>query len=906
MKSFTLLLSLAFPISLSAQVVIDNGRQLFIDDHVIEQTDLQRVWHHPEKYEGNPVLMPETSWEMPQGGNATARPNGGGIWWDEKDRVFKMWYEGGWLHSVCYAESRDGINWVRPELDVVPGTNIVLPLDDPSLRPDSWSVVKDPDAKNPDEQYKMMIHRPWSEPWGVPDGACLVSSDGIHWRKVAPLPSSGDRSTMYYDPFREKWVFSLRSNWTSEALAGGPRNRMRYELDDFCKGPAWLADVKDRYPWAAAPNGGPERWLDCDEDLDPLDASVPGLAATQLYSFDAVAYESVMLGMMEIHIGPENGDCEAAGMPKITDLKFAFSRDGVNFFRPDGAAAIASERWPSGAWDAGYVQPVSNLCVINGDELWFYYGAFAGEPARANKDGRTFDWTVNNGMYANASTGIARLRRDGFVSLDGSGSVVTKPLYFSGDRLYVNVCAPKGSIAAEILDIDGNVIDGYSARDSRIRKVDSTKLRISWKKHPCLSMSKIPSYRIRFILEDASLYSFWISADERGASNGYLAGGGPGYEGLRDVPSLDRSSVQPQIAVPDGKHSHGTRSHEGIPSLAVTPDGIMWATWYGGPTPNEDENNYLVLSRSSDGTTWEEVLYCDPDLDGPRRCFDPEIFVSPDGLLRWTWTDRVGTVRSLNGGDQLWMATIDPSTGKLCCEPQVIARGVMMNKPCFLPDGTWLMPVAHWYENPSACVYASTDGGRTFQYRGGARVPQDQRGFDEHTVLSKKDGTLKMYIRTFSPGNALWEAESCDGGHTWTDAVPSRAGSLSSRTFVTALADGRWLMVKHGGYSKIPGERRDLTALISEDEGKTWWGGLILDDRTGCSYPDGQELPDGRIVVVSDYDRVGAREISYVVISPEEILAGSAGHCQPDSTPYTSVKSMDRMPERKIISVVER
>ena len=40
--------------------------------------------------------------------------------------------------------------------------------------------------------------------------------------------------------------------------------------------------------------------------------------------------------------------------------------------------------------------------------------------------------------------------------------------------------------------------------------------------------------RFRFVLEKGTLYSFWVSRSPEGASNGYLAGGGPGYAGLVD------------------------------------------------------------------------------------------------------------------------------------------------------------------------------------------------------------------------------------------------------------------------------------------------------------------------------------------------------------------------------------
>ena len=86
----------------------------------------------------------------------------------------------------------------------------------------------------------------------------------------------------------------------------------------------------------------------------------------------------------------------------------------------------------------------------------------------------------------------------------------------------------------------------------------------------------------------------------------------------------------------------GSRHHEGIPSIAVSPvNGRLWATWYASNTGCEDANNYVVLSTSADGgETWREVAVYDPDPGGPVRAFDPELWIAPDGLLRWTWTER--------------------------------------------------------------------------------------------------------------------------------------------------------------------------------------------------------------------------------------------------------------------------
>ena len=104
---------------------VTRGRQLFVDDFLIEKTDLSPVYHKAKKYEGNPILSPTTPWERE--GLPCATPKSGGVFFDEEEGRFKMWYEAGWLHHLCYAESADGLCWERPNLHEVEGTNVILP-----------------------------------------------------------------------------------------------------------------------------------------------------------------------------------------------------------------------------------------------------------------------------------------------------------------------------------------------------------------------------------------------------------------------------------------------------------------------------------------------------------------------------------------------------------------------------------------------------------------------------------------------------------------------------------------------------------------------------------------------------------------------------------------------------------
>ena len=118
------------------------------------------------------------------------------------------------------------------------------------------------------------------------------------------------------------------------------------------------------------------------------------------------------------------------------------------------------------------------------------------------------------------------------------------------------------------------------------------------------------------------------------------------------------TTVPPQyVGPPTALHAATNRAFTGIPSMAVSPRGRLWATWYAGLTPGEDHNNYVVLSTSgNNGRTWKEVLVVDPDEGGPRRAFDPEVWVAPDGKLRWTWADRVGGDSKRIAGRNLGLA----------------------------------------------------------------------------------------------------------------------------------------------------------------------------------------------------------------------------------------------------------
>ncbi len=479
---------------------IDVGRQLFVDDFLIEESSLFRRFHAATYHTGNPVLSPERDWERQDPHsrltgyppNFAAMPFSDGVFYDPRDRVFKMWYMAGYQHYTALAVSSDGVTWERPNLGVVPGTNIVS-----TARRDSSTVWLDADAAGA-ERFKMA-----SFDHAVSGLRLYQSPDGVRWSPAGVSGPCGDRSTFFRNGFRDVWVFSLRDEYK-----GLLRSRRYFETRAFTA--------------AAWPRNGPPRWTAADR-ADRTRPEMPTIPR-ELYNLDAVAYESVLLGLFTIFRGEER-DRE-----KPNDLCVAFSRDGFHWSRMWREPFIAvSER--RGDWNWANVQSAGGVCTLAGDRLHFYVSGRAGQPG-----------TQLPGI---CSTGLATLRRDGFASVtdlwpDGvprqtglRAGLTTRVVQFSGGHLFVNA-AVRGELRVEVLDRGGRVIDAFGADRCVPLRGDSTRAAITWAGADLARLSG-QAVRFRFVVNDGQLYSFWVSRSARGESRGFVGAGGPGFSSPRDL-----------------------------------------------------------------------------------------------------------------------------------------------------------------------------------------------------------------------------------------------------------------------------------------------------------------------------------------------------------------------------------
>lgn len=338
---------------------------------------------------------------------------------------------------------------------------------------------------------------------------------------------------------------------------------------------------------------------------------------------------------------------------------------------------------------------------------------------------------------------------------------------------------------------------------------------------------------------------------------------------------------------PGPEYSAAQLDYAMVIGLDRTPKGRLWAAWVAGG--DSHKGLFVAASSDDDGKTWSATrLVIDPTDSPtgiPRRALVGNFWTDPTGKL-WLFYDQ--SMGYFDGRAGAWAITCNnPDADKpVWSAPRRIWHGATLNKPIVLKNGEWLMPISLWdrqkigpavFKNEfpeldefrMANVFVSNDQGTTWTRRGGVRVPQSQ--FDEHMFVELKDGRLWLLARTTY---GIAESFSSDQGRTWTEAQSSKIKHTASRFHLRRLASGRLLLVKHGQIEERTANRSHLMAFVSEDEGQTWKGGLLLDERTGVSYPDGFQAPDGTIHILYDHNRAKDREILMAKFTEADILAG--------------------------------
>jgi hypothetical protein len=435
--------------------------ELLFDHYLIEQIQgaVEMRLHEPVPQEV--VIVHDKPWEGNSCGYHTIFQDG---------PIYRMYYRG-WNHNmsnekqthpavVCYAESRDGIRWERPVLDLVEfqgskqnniiwagtGTHNFVPFKDtnPQCSPEArYKAV----ARGEDEYAQTLL--------------AFQSGDGLHWQSLAekPILTQGafdSQNLAFWDTVRQEYRCYFR---------------------DFREGrrDIKVSTSKDFLHWTQ-----PE-WL-----------QFPDAPKEHLYTNAIMPYYRapyLLLGFPTRYL-PERGS--------LTEGLFMSSRDGRAFHR----------------WAEAFIRPGLNADKWHNRSNYIWWGLVeTSSPLPGG--GKELSLYTNEGYYFESKAAKTRrytCRIDGFVSLHASfagGEILTKPLIFEGDRLIVNFStSAAGGMQVQLEAPDGRPAAGFAFSDCPEIYGDATEHTVKWKQGSDVSALAGKPIRLRLTLRDADLYAF--------------------------------------------------------------------------------------------------------------------------------------------------------------------------------------------------------------------------------------------------------------------------------------------------------------------------------------------------------------------------------------------------------------
>jgi hypothetical protein len=454
----------------------------FDDQSIASSQNLKLVMRSPEKHPANPVVA--------RGGPGSVDAMGVQFYGSviregDKYRLWYVAYDDDTQNTVPYsrwragyAESRDGVTWVKPELGLVEyhgnKRNNLIDIGTDPLGFINLKVLADSDDADPSRRYKISTHVYFRHNTRLGTLAPFISGDGLRWKPVAEIEPKNAELTkkdlvlpaVHFEPCGGlyKWdglyyVCGQNALWAPRPYQG--RVTRMYHSADF-------------KTWSHANTVGFVR----DPQHFPLG---PGRSLEGEQCHEGISVwnrRNVLLGVYGMWHG-------AKDWKDITiDLGFVVSNDGVRFREPAREWTFL-KRGEDDAWDQGGLLQGQGFENI-GDETFVYYGAW---------DPRRWKEAAPRG-----GVGIARLPRDRFgelvVDTSGTGpgdyqlpittsefitTVVPLP---AGDapRLYVNAegLGPEATLRIELLDELEKPLPGYSGKAAAIVDQNGFQVPVVW------------------------------------------------------------------------------------------------------------------------------------------------------------------------------------------------------------------------------------------------------------------------------------------------------------------------------------------------------------------------------------------------------------------------------------------
>lgn len=461
MRSFHYAVALTFwtlaPVCAAEPVEIGTRLELFVDDFIIEKMtgDVAQRLHRPEPKEV--VLVTDASWE----GNTCAYYT---VFRDGD--LYRMYYRGSHYDEktrksahpevTCYAESKDGIHWNKPNLGLFEfngskDNNIVWD----GIGTHDFVAFKDENPDCPAEARYKGIAR--GRPRGKRGLYVFQSPDGLHWKQMRPEPvitegAFDSQNVAFWDPRANRYREYHRT------FVEGKRAIMTGTSNDFVN---WTKPVLLKYP---------------------------GAPAEHLYTNAVRPYPRaphILIGFPTRYL-PQQG--------QRVEPTFMASRDGVTFRRWLDAVIPEDAPKDRGSNRSNYMA----WGLVELPDRPHHYSVYATEAYYTGPDSR-----LRRFEY----------RKDGFVSVRGgpqSGELLTRPIVLGklAERLVLNFrTADGGSARVGLETADGKKIAGYALEDCSPLTGDAIHKSVSWEEGADVSSLKGKTVRLRFQLKRADLFS---------------------------------------------------------------------------------------------------------------------------------------------------------------------------------------------------------------------------------------------------------------------------------------------------------------------------------------------------------------------------------------------------------------
>ena len=454
-----------------ADIALGTRLELFVDYYLIDSLkNSQLVLHHP--VDEGPVLHFDKPWEGPFCGYCTVIKDGD---------TYKLYYrglpeagkDGSDNETTCYAESVDGIIWIKPDINKYEkfgsrNNNIILAENAPFSHNFSPFLDTSP-VVDPNEKYKALAG---TKSTGL---FAFTSPDGIIWEKAGsnPVITDGifDSQNVAFWSEQEHCYVSYFRTWTGEGYQG-KRTVSRATSPDF---KLWSPTEKMSF------------------GNTPLEH----LYTNQTHAYFRAPHIYIATAARFMPNRQVLTDEEAQALqvnPKYykdcSDVVLITSRGGniydrtfmESFIRP----GIGPQNWVS---RSNY--PALNIVQTGPEEMSLY----------VNQD------------YAQPTAHLRRysMRLDGFSSIKAGysgGEMITKPFTFEGENLFLNFAtSAAGEIKVEVLKVNGEIIEGFAASDCRPVIGNEIRKKVSWRQGSALNNLKEKVIRLRFKMKDADLYA---------------------------------------------------------------------------------------------------------------------------------------------------------------------------------------------------------------------------------------------------------------------------------------------------------------------------------------------------------------------------------------------------------------